>query len=87
MGHALQQQARVLTSFFLPFFFLSLFTSLFLSFFYVSSILSFRKLRSHDISTSAITNLIVQWYRNTVLIHCGRVTQICVFNTVKLGSP
>jgi hypothetical protein len=74
VGHALQQQARVLLSFFLsfflplflPFFFLSLFTSLFLSFFFVSSILSFRKLRSHDISTFVITNLAVQWYSNTV---------------------
>jgi len=23
---------------------------------------------------------------NTVLTHCGRVTQICVFNMVKLGT-
>lgn len=67
MGHALQQQARVLTSFFRPSFFLSVFTSFFLSFFFVSSILSFRKLRSRDISTSAIANLAGQWYSNTVL--------------------
>jgi len=25
-------------------------------------------------------------HKNTVLTHCGRVTQICVFNTVKLGT-
>jgi hypothetical protein len=64
VGHALQQQARVLISFFLSsclsFFFLSFPLYFFLSFFFVSSILSFRKLRSYDIFTSVITNLAVQ---------------------------
>ena len=28
----------------------------------------------------------MQAVSNSILTHCGRVTQICVFNTVKLGT-
>jgi len=28
-----------------------------------------------------------QRFDSVKLTHCGRVTQICVFNTVKLGTP
>lgn len=63
--HSSSRHEFLLLSFFLSFSF-SLY--LLISFFFVSSILSFRKLRSHDISTSAITNLAGQWYSNTLSI-------------------
>jgi len=28
----------------------------------------------------------LQFWNSLILTHCGRVTQICVFNTVKLGT-
>jgi len=42
-------------------------------------------MRTNTDSTSIGNEILVVWHIGT-LTHCGRVTQICVFNTVKLGT-
>jgi len=40
----------------------------------------------HHCTTDAFLKPLKLWRRANFLTHCGRVTQICVFNTVKLGK-